>query len=200
VTRETKLLWIGLLVGWLVGSLAACASGAHTFSGVMSEPPQAARDFTLIDETGNPFRLSDLKGRWVLLAFGYTSCPDVCPLTLAHLRSVKTQIASADQVAVVFVSVDPERDTPDIMLKYVRHFGEDFKGLTGAKDQIDLAVNAYGAKYEIKKDEAESAAGYTVSHSAFVYLIDPQFQLRLTFPFGVTPKEIVSDLTYLMSR
>ena len=166
----------------------------------MSEPSRAARDFTLIDETGNTFSLGDLKGRWVLLAFGYTSCPDVCPLTLAHLLSVKKQIANPDQVAIVFVSVDPARDTPDIMLKYVRHFGEDFKGLTGTKDQIDLAVKAYGAKYEIKKDGSESAAGYTVSHSAFVYLIDSQFRLRLTFPFGVTPNEMASDLTYLMSQ
>jgi protein SCO1/2 len=187
------------LVGGLVSLMVACAPEGHTFSGVVSDRPQAAPDFRLTDESGRAFALSDEKGRWILLAYGYTTCPDVCPLTLAHLRDVKKAIGpNADQVAVVFVSVDPERDTVDVMRRYVRHFGDDFKGLTGTLDQVAIAAKAYGVKYE--KQPLDSAAGYSVSHTAYVYLIDPHFKLRLTFPFGVKPEEMVADLKYLMAQ
>ena len=107
-----KLRWlIGLMLIGLL--LAACA---HQFSGVAPNPIGPAPDFALTDENGQPFKLSDLRGKWILLAYGYTHCPDVCPLTLSHLRDVKKIVdPNGDQVQVVFVTIDPERDTPDIM-------------------------------------------------------------------------------------
>ena len=113
--------WLVLL---LLGWLAACA---HQFSGVAPNPIGPAPDFALTDETGQPFKLSDLRGKWILLAYGYTHCPDVCPLTLSRLRDVKKSIdANGDRVQVVFVTIDPERDTADILRQYVSHFDQLF--------------------------------------------------------------------------
>ncbi|MBI3241814.1 MAG: SCO family protein [Chloroflexi bacterium] len=197
--------WIiiaGLVLLVAVGGAAAWLTlkNAHTFSGVAASPPAVAANFTLTNGDGQIFSLDDLRGQWILLSYGYTSCPDVCPATLANLRQVKEALspAQAEQVRVVFVTLDPERDSADILKRYVAHFGADFIGLTGSPDEVAAAAQAYGVKYE--KKISVSAAGYLVSHSAYVYLIDPQFRLRLTFPFGVRSQEIVSDLNYLISR
>lgn len=194
-----KALSIVVMCLIVIGGTIVLLAQPHAFSGVAPDVPTAAPDFTLTDETGAPFALGDLRGRWILLVYGYTSCPDVCPTTLAQLRQVKTELGpQADKVRVVFVSVDPERDTPDILQRYLAHFGADFKGLTGTPEDVAIAAQLYGVRYE-KGDEGESAAGYLVSHTAHVYLIDPEFQLRMTFPFGVQAEEIVSDITYLMN-
>jgi protein SCO1/2 len=179
--------------------LALTRYGTHTFSGQVFDPVHDAGDFQLTDEAGKPFALSDLRGEWILLTYGYTTCPDVCPLTLGNLKQVKAQLGSqAEHVRIVFVSVDPERDTPDVMQRYVRHFGDDLKGLTGSLASVALAARIFGVRYE--KRASDSAVGYLVSHSAYVYLIDPRFRWRVTFPFGVRPDEIAGDLRYLMSQ
>lgn len=184
----------GLLLIVITIMLSACA---HTFAGVTSTA--AAADFTLTDQTGSAFRLSDLKGRWILLAYGYTHCPDVCPMTLSILRDVKKQIGvGADRLDVVFVTIDPERDTADIMGKYVAHFDATFKGLTGTPAEIAAAAQPYNVKYE--KKASTPAVGYVMNHTAYIYLIDPQFRLRVTYPFGVKSEEIARDLQYLMSQ
>jgi protein SCO1/2 len=194
----TRLRWIALITMGLM--LAACA---HQFSGVAPGPVGPAPDFALTDEGGQPIKLSDLRGKWILLAYGYTHCPDVCPLTLSRLRDVK-KIADpqGDQVQVVFVTIDPERDTPDIMQKYVSHFDrafpQKFKGLSGTPEEIAAAAKAYNVKYE--KKETGSADGYSMAHTAEVNLIDPQFYRRMTFPFGVKAEEIAADLQYFMQN
>jgi len=193
-----KRRWvIGLL---LIGLLSACA---HNFAGVSPNPIDPAPDFALTDENGQPFNLSDLRGKWILLAYGYTHCPDVCPLTLSHLRDVKKIVdANGDGVQVVFVTIDPERDTPDIMRRYVGHFDklfdQKFKGLSGTPEEIAAAAQPYHVKYE--KKETGSADGYSMAHTAEVYLIDPQFNWRMTFPFGIRAEEIAADLQYFMQN
>jgi protein SCO1/2 len=191
-----RLQWIALITIGLL--LAACS---HAFAGVAPNPIGPAPDFALTDENGQPFKLSDLRGKWILLAYGYTHCPDVCPLTLSRLRDVKKTIdANGDRVQVVFVTIDPERDTPDIMQKYVSHFDQQFdqkfKGLSGTPPEIAQAAKAYNVKYE--KKDSTSAGGYSMGHTAEVYLIDPQFRWRMTFPFGIKAEEIAADLQYLM--
>ena len=193
-----RLWWIALITIGLL--LAACS---RTFAGVAPNPIGPAPDFALTDENGQPFKLSDLRGKWILLAYGYTHCPDVCPLTLSRLRDVKKTIdANGDQLQVVFVTIDPERDSSDIMQKYVSHFDQafpqKFKGLTGTPQEIAQAAKAYNVKYE--KKASASAAGYSMGHTAEVYLIDPQFNWRMTFPFGVKAEEIAADLQYLMQH
>lgn len=194
--------WLGLL-GTVIGvsviaGVAWWRNTRHTFAGVLNTPPRAAPNFTLTDGEGHPWALDSLQGRWVLLAYGYTSCPDVCPATLSALGRVKEELGpQAEQVQVVFVSVDPERDTATLVQEYVRHFGDDFIGLTGTPEAVAAAAAAYGVNYQAV--EVDSAVGYLISHTAFIYVIDPDLQWRLTIPFGVKPPEIVDDLRYLMN-
>ncbi|MCC7020237.1 MAG: SCO family protein [Ardenticatenales bacterium] len=186
-----------LTVGAVLAA-AACASPA--FHGVEADPPTAVADVGLSNGTGPAFRLSDRKGMWVLLFFGYTNCPDVCPLTLSHIGTVLRDLGpTANRVAVVFVSVDPDRDTPDRLAQYAASFGPQVIGVTGERAEIDAAVEAFGARYELHTDEAAtSAAGYSVSHSGDIFVIDPEQRLRLTIPFGVAPDAILSDLRRLI--
>ena len=186
----------GLLLLLVAGIFVWQLTSAHTFSGVVNSPAQPAPDLTLTDDRGNAFELSELRGRWVLLAYGYTHCPDVCPLTLGNLRSAKQLMGAASgKVAVVFVTVDPERDTVSALHDYLSHFGPDFVGLTGSPAEIAVAAKAYNVRYS--KVETGSSSGYAMAHSAYVYLIDPQGQWRLTYAFGVKPEEFAADLNYL---
>lgn len=182
--------------------LSACGSSDYNYSGLVAEPPAPIADLMLTGTDGQVFRLRDLSGKWVLLFFGYSHCPDVCPMTLTHLGKVLRELDSdAEQVAVVFVSVDPERDTSDLLREFAGSFGEQVLGVTGTRAEIDSAVAAFGARYEIDKSEAEqSANGYTVSHSGNTYLVDPQGRLRLTIPFGVDPAAVLADLRQLMQE
>lgn len=196
-----RYLWMGglaVLAGFVGIGLWAWFS-RHTFSAEVLNPPVAAPNFALTDETGQPFALDDLRGQWILLAYGYTTCPDVCPSTLNILKRAREELGpQAANVQVVFVTIDPERDSVAVMENFVHHFDPSFKGLTGTPEEIAVAAQAYGAKYE--KWDIKTALGYLMKHSAYVYLIDPNFQWRLTFPFGVLPDEIAADLAYLMER
>ncbi len=185
-----------MMVASLALMLSACA---RTFAGVFNNPIEPAPDFALTGGHGQPFKLSDQRGKWILLAYGYTHCPDVCPLTLSTLRDVVKRVETQGQpVQVVFVTIDPERDTPDIMQQYVAQFNPTFEGLSGTPQEIASAARPYGVKYE--KKETHSANGYSMGHTANVYLIDPQFNWRMTFPFGVKAEEIAADLQYLMQH
>ncbi len=188
-----------LLAIGVVGAITVrFKTSPHQFAGLTKDPPLAAPDFTLTDETGQAFTLSSLRGQWVLLAYGYTSCPDICPATLASLTVVKQQLGpQASQVRVVFATVDPERDTVEVMRQYIGHFGTDFKGLTGSLSAVTQAAQVYGVTFE--KQPAVGAVGYSVNHATFVYLLDPQFRWRVTYPFGIAPQEIAADLHYLMA-
>ncbi len=120
-----------------------------------------------------PFRLSDQKGQIVLLFFGYTHCPDVCPVTLSHFKQIKADLGDqADQVRFVFITVDPERDTADQLSQYLPNFDPDITGLTGSRQSLESVWKSYGV-YQAKQ-EVGSAAGYLVDHTARTYLIDQQ--------------------------
>lgn len=202
--RWRWLLW--LVLAFVVGGAAAGgflywrSLNNHTFSAGTVDPVETAPDFTLTDQTGQPFILSELKGQWILLNYGYTSCPDVCPATLAVLGRVQDELGEdADKVQMVFVTVDPERDTPTKMGEYVNHFGEGTIALTGTAEEIAAAAAPYGVRYA-RVDMPESALGYAMNHTAFVYLITPDFEWTMVFPFGVTPDEVISDLKFLMRQ
>jgi len=184
--------------GALAVVLLGCA--AAPFHGVIADPPSAVTEVTLSGTTGAPFRLSEQAGRWVLLFFGYANCPDVCPFTLAHLTTALRDVGpAADDVAVVFVSVDPDRDTPEALGAYAASFGPAVRAVTGTRAEIDAAVAAFDARYTLNTDgAADSAAGYTVSHSGEVFVIDPAGRLRLTIPYGVGPADIAADLRRLV--
>lgn len=178
-------LVFALLLGFLFSRYSAYRNVQESFYGQALVPPQEAFDFRLVDQDGNPFRLSQLRGKVVLFSFGFTHCPNVCPTTLSDLAKVYHALPEHDRqrVQVLFVSVDPGRDRPDVMKKYVPYFDQSFVGLTGSEPQIAEAAKAYGAFYEIARDPAERPENYSVNHSAFSYLITPSGKWKLIYNF-----------------
>ncbi len=191
----------GALVGLaLIAALAFTTERNHVFAGVAQPEGAFVADFTLRTRADRAVRLADLRGRYVLVSYGYTFCPDVCPTTLAMLHRVMADLgAERDRVAVVFVSIDPERDTPDRTAEYVSAFGPDFIGLSGAPDQIAAAAHVFNVSYS-RQEAPSSAAGYLMNHSAFVYLVDPEGRWRVTYPYGVEAAGILRDLEYLIAQ
>ncbi len=162
-------------------------------------PPRDMPDFTLTNQDGELTSLSDLRGKYVLITFGYTHCPDVCPLTLNEFRRIRESLEDqADEVEFVFVSVDPQRDTPQAIGEY---FGtrnlEGFIGLTGDEADLRRLGVDYGLFFE--KSEGTSRGGYLVDHTAGSYLINPDGQWIMRYQFGVMPSLIVEDLEAFIS-
>jgi protein SCO1/2 len=136
-----------------------------------------ASDFALTNQDGQVTRLSDQRGKVVLMTFGFTHCPNICPTTMANLAAIRQAIPAADQsrVEVMFITVDPARDTPKAMKDYVGFYSPAFTGLTGSADQIAKVAKDYGAYYQAQIQDSQVAGDYyTITHSAYVYLIDPQ--------------------------
>jgi len=187
----------GLLVLALVGWLGISRLRPHVFHGMVIQSPEPAANFTLTDHTGRRVSLSDFRGKLVLLYFGYTFCPDVCPTTLAEIAQALRQLGpKADQVQVIMISVDPERDTPDRLAQYVAHFNSNFIGLTGTPDEIAAVATPFGIYYQ--KHKGTAATGYLVDHTATVTVIDRQGYVKLLFPFGTSADEMADDLAYML--
>lgn len=197
---NTLLRWITVLP-WLAALVLGCGPGSTiTLHGGVIEPPKAAPDFTLTDYDGKPFTLSSLHGQVTLVYFGYTSCPDVCPMTLVDVAAVREEMGdAAKDVRVVFVTVDPERDTQDVLKRYVPAFDPTFIGVRGTPEEIKPIADSFGAKYK-KTSLPNSALGYAVDHSAFIYVIDRAGQLRELFPFGTERKDMLDDLKILVNE
>lgn len=137
-------------------------------------------NFTLTGHEGKPVKLSDFQGKVVLLTFGYTYCPDVCPVNLSRLQQIVKQMGTdAEKVQVLFISVDPARDTPERLQEYVHFFHENFIGLTGTDQQIAATAKQYGAMY--LRQELNSAAGYLFAHTDKIYVVDEVGMLRTWF-------------------
>jgi len=200
--RKTLLIGIGsflflLAVGVAVFVFAKPASFRGT---TFAEPYPVASEIDLTRSDGSRFRLSELRGDVVLVFFGYTSCPDVCPTTLAELRQalLELQGQDADRVKVVFVTVDPDRDSPERVQAYVDQFNPAFIGLSGSKTDLEKVWADYGVFREIADEQ--SAAGYIVNHTARVSLIDPHGNLRISFGFDTPVEYIVHDLKLILKK
>jgi protein SCO1/2 len=171
--------------------------GSSNFRGTLYPDSPAAPEIALARDNGEQFLLSGLKGKIVLLFFGYTSCPDVCPTTLAELKQVLQQLGpESESVQVVFISVDPERDTPQRIQEYARRFNSSFIGLSGSAQQLEPIWDAYGIFREAV--QGNSAAGYIVNHTARITLIDPNGNLRLSYGFDTPIEDIVHDIKLIL--
>ena len=190
------LIVIGLVaVAGIVGARALYAYQPHGF--VLKEVTPAT-DFTLNAAAGKQVSLQDYQGKIVLLYFGYTHCPDVCPTTLADLRVAISELGEpANDIQVIMVSVDPERDSPEWLADYVHRFDDRFLGITGTPEQISEITIAYGIRFQ--KHEGTEATGYLIDHTAKVLVIDRRGDLRMFFPFGETSEEMAEDLRYMLS-
>ncbi len=169
------------------------------FHGATFDPIEPAPNIELTTHRGQPFSLSDQKGNVVVLFFGYTSCPDVCPTTLAHFRHVKQRLGdAAEDVRFVMITVDPERDNQDRMRQYVEAFDPEFIGLTGSMEELKVVWDAFFVQPE-KIEVPGSALEYAVSHPASSYVVDPQGNLRLLHFYGLPADVVAEDLEKLLS-
>ena len=167
-------------------------------SGVF-DPPRMAPDFSLPSSRDNQFTLSEQRGKVLVLGFGFSNCPNVCPMTLANLaQTYKNLGALSEQVQVVYMTVDPERDTPEQLHKYLANFNSHFIGVTGSADELAAVRQAYGiiAKKEVHKD----GGTYEVHHSSYIYLIDREGLLRALVPFGKSADDITHDIKILLQE
>ena len=166
------------------------------YHGVVIDPPSPAEDFTLQTDQGE-IHLSDFRGKVVLLYFGYTFCPDVCPTTLLKIKQALESVGDkANEVQTIFISVDPERDTPQILGQYSRAFDPSFLGGTSTPEDIAAIAKEYGIYYA--KQPAKSGSGYSVDHTAIVWVIDSSGNLYLEWPYGFDITDMVSDLKKLL--
>lgn len=170
---------------------------AHTIAAPLP-PSGTGGPFTLLADGAESLSLTDLRGRLVVLAFGYTHCPDICPTTLAQLGQAMQELGpDADRVQVLFVSLDPSRDTPDRLGPYVRHFDRRFVGLTGPVEEVASVAKHFGVRYEPHRD-VRSALGYAIDHSTDLFLIDEQGELAAILPYGVPIDHIIGLIRQLL--
>lgn len=192
----------------LAAALAGCDSEGDTgpyppptfpaWRGIPNDAQGPTPDFTLRDQHGRPFRLSDRKGRAVVLFFGFVHCPDVCPTTLSTWKQIRQALGErAPQVEFVFITVDPERDTPQLLREHLGIFSDAFVGLTGTLEELDPVYKAYGVTRE-KVVISTGASGYLVDHSTMMYLIDPNQECRVLFPYNAPAEDVLHDLNQLL--
>lgn len=198
---NTKEMWVGLGLVILLGVVAVVTfvfQKADNFRGTLYDPALPAPEIVLSHGNGSSFRLSETRGDIVLLFFGYTSCPDVCPTTLSEMKRVMTELGpDAEDVQVVFVTVDPVRDIPSKLQEYLTIFNPAFIGLSGSMEDMEKVWNDYGV-YREEEQLPNSATGYLVYHTARVYLIDRDGNLRLTYSYGTPTSDFVHDLKILL--
>lgn len=162
------------------------------------DPPRDLPDFTLPGSTGQSISLSGFQGKYTLLFFGYTHCPDFCPLTLAHWKNIKAALGDdAANVNFLFISVDGERDTPEVLAQYLSRFDAGFVGMSGDDATLATIGAPYGLYYELHKDEGEN---YSVDHTTQSYLINPQGDMVDVFSFDIPEETVVSTIRAEMAR
>jgi protein SCO1 len=186
------------LAGIAFGALALQRARAPVFHGMTLDAGEPVSGLAFAGENG-PVSIESFRGKPLVLFFGYTNCPDVCPTTLSDLsRAVKSLGAQADAVQVAMVSVDPERDSPQRVANYARAFHPSFAGLSGDAEQIAQAAMQFGVHYARTGEAAQSAVGYAMEHTASVMVLDAEGRLRLIFPFGMSNADIAEDLRALI--
>ncbi|MCI0399706.1 MAG: SCO family protein [Gammaproteobacteria bacterium] len=176
-------LGMGLGVFLSVQGIIPRGADAQRIEGLLWPNPKRVEAFTLIDQNGAVFDLESLKGKWSFVFFGYTHCPDVCPVTLTVFNAVHDKLAEhpslSDDYQFIFVSVDPERDTPDKLRSYVSYFNKTFIGLGGTEQQVASLTGQLGVLHV--RTEANGSQDYLVDHTASVFLIDPLARLVAIF-------------------
>lgn len=198
-----KWLTSGLL---MVVLLAGCASTNHPavpaytnkLRGAVFDPPRQLTDFSLMSTTGEAFTLSAHHGEVILLYFGYRACPDFCPTTFGELRRVYHELSEpSDRVKIVFVTVDPERDTLQDMTLYVQSFHDDFIGLRGEGNTLSQVMAQFGVVAQ-RQQLGDSPLSYLIDHTASIFLIGPDGRLQTQYLYGTDYRDIVHDLRLIL--
>ena len=177
------LFWVILVAAAVMYFRPTPTTIPDELMGVLRPGPKQVEQFNLVDHNNKPFQLERLKNKWTFIFFGYTFCPDICPTTMSALTATMSQLKNSPEVAkdvqVVFVSVDPQRDTIEKLASYMGYFNKEFTGVTGSRKELDALVSQAGAGYAI---EPETAPGeYLVSHTSAIFLINPEGELIASF-------------------
>lgn len=176
----------------------AAADGESQVSGVKIEEPEQAPDFTLINHEAEPMSLSDLEGQIVAIFFGYTGCPDICPMTLGHMAQATEALGDdADKVDYLFISVDPERDDADRLAKHVSRIDAPITALTGERAELEQVWDDYDITVE-RRDRDNG--GYLIDHSAMIWIVDQHGDLVMFMPMGADGEDLAAALQRLISQ
>lgn len=188
------------LAGIALGAQALQRARTPVFHAMALDASEPVSGLAFAGENG-PVSIESFRGKPLVLYFGYTNCPDVCPTTLSDIARAMTSLgAQADKVQVAMVSIDPERDTAERMANYTRAFHPSFTGLSGDAEQIANAAMQFGVHYARTGEASQSAAGYAMEHTASVLVLDADGRLRLILPFGMSSADIADDLRALLGN
>jgi protein SCO1/2 len=199
---RTRLI-VFVIAGFLIGALAGAAVLILT-TRQGGQPVESSGTaliggpFSLVGADGKPVTDRDFRGRYMMVFFGFTHCPDICPAELQVIAQALDQLGDkAKKVVPIFITLDPERDTPEAMANYVKSFGPNFVGLTGSPEQIAAAAKAYRVAYS-KVENKDSPGNYSVDHSALVYLMDPEGRYVTHFSYGLSADQMAEKLGKLL--
>lgn len=197
--RSVVIRWSAGLALGVSMVLAGCdRAAAPSFKAIDITGADYARELSLTDPDGKRRSLSDFKGQVVVVFFGFTQCPDVCPTTLVEIATVKKQLgADGERVQGIFVTVDPERDTPELLKAYVDNFGAGFVALRGTPEETLATAKHF--KVFFAKVPGKTEGSYTVDHTAGSYVFDPQGRVRLFTRHGTGPEALVQDVKLLLA-
>ncbi len=202
IFRIAILLLAGVAGAWL--SFGISKPPVQPVVATLLPAPGPLPEFSLLDHNGQPIGRADFEGHWSLVFFGFTHCPDICPATLQVLATAK-QLLAAQNIeplpTIVLVSVDPERDTPEVMAKYVNYFGDDNVGITGDISELRKLTGGLGIYFEKSPSDIDATDGeYSVDHSAVVLVINPRGQFHALFSAPHSAENFANDLPLIMSR
>ncbi|MEN9886226.1 MAG: hypothetical protein RL758_804 [Pseudomonadota bacterium] len=189
-------LWLAVLA--LCLTLTGCGESKKNFTSIDITGAEFGKDFSFVDGDGKPVTLAQFKGQAVVLFFGYTQCPDVCPTTMTEVAEAKRLLgAKGDKVVGLFVTLDPERDTPQLLKNYTAHFGPQIIGARAASAE-QLAAVAKDFRVYYKKVEGKNPGSYTMDHTAASFVYDPQGRLRLYTRYGMGAEKLAADLSQIL--
>jgi len=198
--RMTSRVRGALLLVVILSAMALLAGCGYEYNGTVYEPPLDAAEVVGTNWDGSEFRMSDLQDKVALVFFGYTACPDICPYTLANMTQVYRLLGDkAEDVAVVFISVDPDRDTPERLAEYVPMFNDAFYGVYIPEPALSQVKSDYFVYAEKNyPDDDESSLDYLVDHTGWIYVIDRKGDMRMVFAHDATPDLIAPDVEHLL--
>jgi protein SCO1/2 len=196
--RQTlQRLAAGALLAGSAAWLTACSDSKPSFASIDITGADYAKGFELTDHNGKVRHLTDFNGKVVLMFFGYTQCPDVCPTTMTEMLEIKKSLgADGERLQVLFVTVDPERDTPELLKAYMENFDPSFLALRATPEKLVELTKDYKIYY--KKVEGKTSTSYSMDHSAGSYIYDPKGQLRLFTRYGSPKEALTKDLQILL--
>lgn len=199
MSKRSALKWVAvsLVLTAAAGIMTACSEQKPSFTSIDITGADYAKDFALTDHNGQPRSLKDFAGKVVVLFFGYTQCPDVCPTSMAELAEVKKLLGrDGDRLQGLFVTVDPQRDTPAVLKGYMSNFDPTFLALYATPEKLEALAKDYKVYY--KKAQGKTPTSYTMDHSAGSYVYDTQGKLRLYTRYGTGAQPLAADIRLLL--